>query len=84
MICIGAPLANFKLVNRGLPTCTVCIVDFVLADHTSVLFMQVIRNYGLLTGTVAMPQYFGLGYHQCRWNYMSQDDILELNQDFDK
>jgi alpha 1,3-glucosidase len=31
-----------------------------------------------------MPQYFAIGYHQCRWNYQSQEDVLEVSQRFDE
>ncbi len=41
------------------------------------------RTYGQLTGYTAMPQYFALGYHQCRWNYKSQDDALSVDSNFD-
>lgn len=26
---------------------------------------------------------FSLGYHQCRWNYISQDDVDSVHQNFD-
>lgn len=28
-------------------------------------------------------QYFSLGYHQCRWNYNSQEDVDAVNRNFD-
>lgn len=34
-------------------------------------------------GYPAMPPQFSLGYHQCRWNYKSEDDLLSVNQYFD-
>ncbi|KZL87529.1 glycosyl hydrolase family 31 [Colletotrichum incanum] len=42
------------------------------------------KNYGELTGTTAMPQEFSLGYHQCRWNYISDDDVKDVDRKFDK
>ena len=42
------------------------------------------RQYASLTGTTAMPQLFAIGHHQCRWNYLSQDDVLEVSANFDK
>ncbi|KAH6637014.1 glycosyl hydrolases family 31-domain-containing protein [Chaetomium tenue] len=41
-------------------------------------------KYGELTGTTAMPQEFSLGYHQCRWNYVSDDDVKDVDRKMDK
>lgn len=27
---------------------------------------------------------FSLGYHQCRWNYNDQEDVIQVNDNFDK
>ena len=42
------------------------------------------KVYSELTGTTAMPQEFALGYHQCRWNYVSDDDVKDVNRKMDK
>lgn len=42
------------------------------------------QKYGQLTGYVALPQEFALGYHQCRWNYNDEDDVLEVSANMDK
>ncbi|KAK8096936.1 Glucosidase 2 subunit alpha [Apiospora kogelbergensis] len=42
------------------------------------------KAYGELTGTTAMPAEFSLGYHQCRWNYVSDDDVKEVDRKMDK
>lgn len=31
-----------------------------------------------------MPQYFALGYHQCRWNYRDEADVAQVNAGFDE
>ena len=31
-----------------------------------------------------MPQYFALGYHQCRWNYKDEQDVDTVDTTFDK
>lgn len=31
-----------------------------------------------------MPQYFSLGYHQCRWSYLDQEDLLHVNEKFNE
>nr|AAU87580.1 glucosidase II alpha subunit [Trichoderma reesei] len=45
---------------------------------------DITKKYGELTGTTAMPQEFALGYHQCRWNYFSEDDVKDVDRRFDK
>jgi len=42
------------------------------------------QKYGELTGYTAMPQEFSIGYHQCRWNYISDDDVKDVNKKMDK
>uniref|UniRef100_A0A060TA68 Glucosidase II subunit alpha n=1 Tax=Blastobotrys adeninivorans TaxID=409370 RepID=A0A060TA68_BLAAD len=42
------------------------------------------QQYGDLTGYTFLPQSFAIGYHQCRWNYNSEEDVLEVNDNFDK
>ena len=37
-----------------------------------------------LTGFPALPQRFAVAYHQCRWNYKSQEDVAEVDAGFDK
>ncbi|KAJ9143755.1 Glucosidase 2 subunit alpha [Pleurostoma richardsiae] len=45
---------------------------------------DVTKNYGELTGYTAMPQEFAIGYHQCRWNYVSDDDVKDVDRRMDK
>ncbi|OAQ65065.1 alpha glucosidase II [Pochonia chlamydosporia 170] len=42
------------------------------------------KRYGELTGYTAMPQEFSIGYHQCRWNYISDDDVKDVDRRMDK
>ncbi|KAI5799275.1 glycosyl hydrolases family 31-domain-containing protein [Peziza echinospora] len=42
------------------------------------------RQYGELTGYTTLPQLFSIAYHQCRWNYVSQDDVKEVDRKFDQ
>lgn len=53
---------------------------FVFLGPTS---KDVLRQYTALTGTAMLPQLFSLGYHQCRWNYINQKDVLEVDSQFD-
>lgn len=45
---------------------------------------EIFEQYGQLTGTTALPQMFAIGHHQCRWNYLTQEDVLEVSANFDK
>ncbi|KAM0486610.1 hypothetical protein ACHAP7_002413 [Fusarium lateritium] len=42
------------------------------------------KTYGELTGYTAMPQEFAIAYHQCRWNYISSDDVRNVDRNMDK
>lgn len=44
---------------------------------------DILSQYYRVTGKPFMPPLFSLGYHQCRWNYMSQEDLLEVNANLD-
>lgn len=44
---------------------------------------DVFRQYAKLTGTAVMPAHWSLGYHQCRWNYVSSEDIRTVQRRFD-
>jgi len=45
---------------------------------------DITQKYGELTGTTTMPQEFAIGYHQCRWNYNSEEDVLDVDAKMDK
>lgn len=40
--------------------------------------------YASLTGFAALPPMFAISYHQCRWNYKSENDVKQVNAGFDK
>ncbi|KAL4788496.1 glycosyl hydrolases family 31-domain-containing protein [Aspergillus varians] len=42
------------------------------------------KKYGELTGYTQLPQQFAIAYHQCRWNYMTDEDVKEVDRNFDK
>lgn len=42
------------------------------------------KQYGDLTGFTTLPPTFSIAYHQCRWNYVSQDDVKDVDRKFDK
>ena len=41
------------------------------------------EQYAQISGTSALPQYFALGYHQCRWNYRDEADVRDVDANFD-
>ncbi|KAF8904918.1 alpha-glucosidase [Mucidula mucida] len=45
---------------------------------------DVFAQYTRLTGTAALPAQWSLGYHQCRWNYVSSDDVRSVQKRFDE
>jgi len=58
------------------------VLDFmIILDKTPA---DINRNYGLITGYTQLPQLFALGYHQCRWNYNDEKDVLEINSLMDE
>ncbi|KAF8058741.1 glycoside hydrolase family 31 protein [Lyophyllum atratum] len=45
---------------------------------------DIFRQYSRLTGTTVLPAHWSLGYHQCRWNYVSSDDVRTVQKRFDE
>ena len=54
---------------------------FVFLESTPQEFT---RKYADLTGYTAMPQQFAVAYHQCRWNYLSDQDVMDVDRKFDR
>lgn len=44
---------------------------------------DVFAQYARLTGTAPLPAHWALGYHQCRWNYVSSDDVRSVQKRLD-
>lgn len=45
---------------------------------------DVIGAYSELTGYSQLPQQFAIAYHQCRWNYVTDEDVKDVDRKFDK
>ncbi|KFY63167.1 hypothetical protein V496_04145 [Pseudogymnoascus sp. VKM F-4515 (FW-2607)] len=45
---------------------------------------DVTKAYGELTGYTQLPQDFAIAYHQCRWNYVTDDDVRDVDRKMDK
>lgn len=39
---------------------------------------DVLRQYANLTGYMPLPARWAIGHHQCRWSYMTEQQVLEL------
>ncbi|CAE6475272.1 unnamed protein product [Rhizoctonia solani] len=44
---------------------------------------DIFSQYARLTGNPVLPALWSLGYHQCRWNYISSDDVRGVQKRFD-
>lgn len=57
------------------------IIDvFVLLGPTP---KEVFAQYTDLTGVAGLPQLFSLAYHQSRWNYLTQEEVIDVVDKFD-
>lgn len=45
---------------------------------------DVFKQYTKLTGVAGLPQMYSLAYHQSRWNYFTQEDVIGVVDNFDK
>jgi len=45
---------------------------------------NVFQQYTSVTGRPFLPPYFSTAYHQCRWNYNDQQDVHDVDENFDK
>ena len=54
---------------------------FVFLGPTS---KDVISQYSELTGYTQLPQLFAIAYHQCRWNYVTDEDVKDVDKKMDR
>lgn len=45
---------------------------------------EIFDAYSALTGRSALPQLFAIAYHQCRWNYNTEEDVKTVDAGFDQ
>lgn len=45
---------------------------------------EAFSQYTKITGVGNLPQLFTLAYHQCRWGYMSKNEVLDIVEQYDK
>ncbi|KAH3672527.1 hypothetical protein WICMUC_004212 [Wickerhamomyces mucosus] len=58
------------------------IIDVVIFIGSSPT--EITSNYAKLSGQTQLPQLFSLGYHQGRWNYNDEEDVLTISENMDK
>ncbi len=51
---------------------------YVLAGPT---LPEVVQQYTTLTGRIALPPLWALGYHQCRWGYRTEEEFRALAEE---
>ena len=68
-------------LSRGIHV-TVCGPSPAVAIIERSDAMGVVRALAELTGRIAMPPRWALGYHQCRWSYAPESKFLELASEF--
>ncbi|XP_063543327.1 neutral alpha-glucosidase AB isoform X2 [Cydia strobilella] len=44
---------------------------------------DVFRQYTRLTGVMPLPPKFSIAYHQSRWNYVDENDVRQVDDNFD-
>lgn len=44
---------------------------------------SILKQYTDITGKPYLPPMFSLAYHQCRWNYKSEQDVAKVNAGFE-
>lgn len=54
---------------------------FIMIDATP---KSLSKSFGELTGYTVLPATFAIAYHQCRWNYVSDEDVKDVDRKFDK
>lgn len=45
---------------------------------------KVFKQYSSLTGVTSIPPLWSLGYHQCKWNYRTSQEVEEVDEGFDR
>ncbi|RZC41617.1 Glyco hydro 31 and/or Gal mutarotas 2 domain containing protein, partial [Asbolus verrucosus] len=57
-------------------------LDFYVLSGPS--FQDCVKQNLQLTGSAPLPPLFALGYHQCRFSYMSKEEVEEVSNKFDE
>jgi alpha-glucosidase len=57
-------------------------IDYYFIAGDSI--QEVVHGYTELTGRMWMPPRWALGFQQCRWSYMSADEVVDIARNFRK
>lgn len=85
---ITKPMTNpLSFTNRKQSTQTHWVSEAGLLDMFVFMSSDIptlYQKYGELIGFSMLPPLFSIAHHQCRWNYESEDDVLDVTNNFDK
>lgn len=59
------------------------VLDVFLLPGSTSSPLPLYAQYASLVGPSALPAHWALGYHQCRWNYNDEEDVLTVDAKFD-
>lgn len=45
---------------------------------------SVVKSNAEIFGTIPMPPVYSIGFHQCRWNYYSGEEVMQVNNNYDQ
>ncbi|THV06625.1 alpha-glucosidase [Dendrothele bispora CBS 962.96] len=79
-IDISHPVKDKSTLSHWISESGILDVFLLPGPTPSDIFAQ----YARLTGTTALPAHWSLGYHQCRWNYVSSEDVRAVQKRFDE
>lgn len=82
-LCRFQPSMQRSCLQEKISLFTILPILPLVFNTDGLLALQVSAQYASLTGTTALPQYFAIGYHQCRWNYRDQADVAAVDTGFD-
>ncbi|WP_379127929.1 TIM-barrel domain-containing protein [Paenibacillus sp. sgz500958] len=75
--------SNFDMRSHGVAFTIGCVtgaydIYFIHGPEMK----DVVRRYTALTGRIALPPKWAIGYHQSRYSYMNQQEVLQLARTF--
>lgn len=76
-------------IRRGGLACAKNGVEFHFEDEPFDLWVipsaspeEAVKKLAILIGKTALPPLWALGYHQCRWSYMTAEEVRSIADDF--
>lgn len=84
-------IGSDTFVDIAYPTTTSAYTHWISESGILDIFIMpgptpedIFAQYARLAGTQALPAEWSIGYHQCRWNYVSSDDVRSVAKRFDE